>query len=91
MKTIQKISMNNRRDFIKLAALGSLGAGLWGCNGNKKTATGELDEIRQSALKPYTQTFNMCGYAAPAIETVRIAFIGTGGRGTGAIQRIVMK
>ena len=80
--------MNNRRDFIKLAGLGSLGAGILGCSGNEKTASYALDEIRQSALKPRRQTFNMCGYAAPAIDTVRIAFIGTGSRGTGAIVRI---
>jgi len=47
--------MSNRRDFIKLAGLGSLGAGLLGCGGNEKAATCHLDEIRQSALKPHTQ------------------------------------
>jgi len=84
--------MSNRRDFIKLAGIagvGSLGGGLLGCGGDKKAATSALDEIRQSAIKPHNQTFNMCGFAAPAIGTVRIAYIGTGGRGTGALQRIV--
>ena len=81
--------MNNRRDFIKLAGLGSLGVPLLGCIGNKKAGTSVFDEIRQSAIKPHTQTFNMCGYAAPAIETVRIAYIGTGGRGTAMLRQML--
>lgn len=32
--------------------------------------------------------FNMCGYAAPKIETVRIGFIGLGNRGSDAVRRI---
>ena len=34
------------------------------------------------------QTFNMCGYAAPKIETVRIGVIGLGMRGSGAVERL---
>lgn len=81
--------MNSRRDFIKLVGLGSLGAGIWGCRSNEKTVPYSLDEIRQSALKPHKQIFNMCGYAAPPIDTVRIAYIGLGARGSTAIQRIL--
>ncbi len=82
--------MSSRRDFIRLAGAGSLGIGLWGCYGNgKETTAYALDDIRQSSLKPHSQTFNMCGYVAPAIETVRIAYIGTGNRGTGALRRII--
>ena len=32
--------------------------------------------------------FNMCGFAAPKIETVRIGFVGLGNRGPGAVQRM---
>jgi hypothetical protein len=32
--------------------------------------------------------FNMCGYAAPKIDVVRIGFIGLGHRGPGAVERI---
>lgn len=32
--------------------------------------------------------FNMCGYAAPKIDTVRIAFIGLGNRGPSAVSRM---
>jgi predicted dehydrogenase len=80
--------MSNRRDFIKLAGFGGLGATIYGC-GNAKETPYVLDEIRQSALRKRAQTFNMCGYAAPKIDTVRIAYIGTGGRGTYAIERIM--
>jgi hypothetical protein len=31
--------------------------------------------------------FNMCGYGAPKLETVRIGFIGLGNRGPGAAIR----
>ena len=40
-------------------------------------------------LKPTIQQFNMCGYAAPKIDTVRIGYIGLGNRGSGALDRIV--
>lgn len=34
------------------------------------------------------QRFNMCGYAAPRLDVVRIGFIGLGMRGPGAVERI---
>src|ERR1700693_5529238 len=34
------------------------------------------------------QHFNMCGYAAPKIETVRIGIIGLGMRGSEAVERL---
>lgn len=41
------------------------------------------------AYNPSTpQRFNMCGYAAPRIETVKIGFIGLGMRGPGAVERM---
>ena len=33
-------------------------------------------------------TFNMSGYAAPKLETVRIGFIGVGNRGSGSVTRV---
>lgn len=34
------------------------------------------------------QQFNMCGYAAPGLETIRVGLIGIGNRGGGAIARL---
>ena len=34
------------------------------------------------------QHFNMCGYAAPKIETVRVGIIGLGMRGSEAVRRL---
>src|SRR5687768_3217515 len=35
-----------------------------------------------------TQKFNMCGYAAPRLEKVRVGLVGVGSRGSGAIPRL---
>ena len=74
----------SRRDFIKLTGLagaGVAGAGLSGCTD------------RSSAKAPFrmshNQSFNMSGYAAPALETVRVGVIGVGNRGYGALRRLV--
>jgi predicted dehydrogenase len=69
----------NRRDFIRLAGLA--GAGLAGTN-LIKSCSSETVESRPD------QQFNMCGYAAPKLETVRIGFIGLGNRGPGAVGRM---
>jgi predicted dehydrogenase len=74
---------NNRRDFLKktsLAGLGIAGIGTLDANGNE--FQGEVIEPNKN------QTFNMCGYAAPKLETVRIGFIGLGNRGPGAVERM---
>ena len=67
-----------KRDFIKLVGLGVTG-------GSLPTET-YASRILQT---PYRQQFNMSGYAAPKIDTVRIGYIGIGNRGTGALDRIV--
>lgn len=36
----------------------------------------------------HVERFNMCGYAAPGIDTVRIGFIGLGNRGPAAVDRM---
>uniref|UniRef100_UPI0032165A2F Gfo/Idh/MocA family protein n=1 Tax=uncultured Draconibacterium sp. TaxID=1573823 RepID=UPI0032165A2F len=74
----------NRRNFIKLSGLA--GISLLGRNvfaSNHTVATPHLP-----ATKKYKQQFNMCGYAAPKIENVRIGFIGLGNRGPGAVERM---
>jgi hypothetical protein len=73
----------NRRDFIRLtglAGIGMAGAGLTGC----ASGTG-----RHKFRLSHNQTFNMSGYAAPRLETVRVGIIGVGNRGTEALRRLV--
>lgn len=36
----------------------------------------------------HQQSFNMHGYAAPKLETVRVGFIGVGSRGSGTVERL---
>lgn len=67
-----------KRDFIKL-----VGAGVAGSSLPASVIAQEPQTI------PPPQTFNMCGYGAPKIDTVRIGYIGLGNRGLGALDRIV--
>ena len=75
---------NNRRDFIKLTGLAGLSIAGAGITGFSKSVQ-DKPPFRQS----HNQRFNMSGYAAPKLETVRIGLIGVGGRGYGALRRLV--
>lgn len=78
---------NNRRNFIKLAGMagiGLTGAGILPAYADKRDESGQNSMHVQNPV----QKFNMSGYAAPKIDTVRIGIIGTGNRGTGAVVRI---
>lgn len=80
-----------KREFLKLTGIG--GIGLVGSSLSQSCTTGKttasLPEIKKQAAGTHRQSFNMSGYAAPKIDTVRIGYIGLGNRGGGAIQRIV--
>jgi predicted dehydrogenase len=79
-----------RRDFLKLTGLAGIsmaGAGAITSCSNAQTQPEKTEQAKASG-KNHTQQFNMCGYAAPKLETVRIGFIGLGNRGPGAVQRI---
>lgn len=69
---------NNRRDFLKKAGL--TGAGMM-IGGSGAAGTGTPFK------RTHTQQFNMHGYAAPALETVRVGFIGIGRRGSSHVRR----
>lgn len=74
---------NDRRDFIRktgMAGLGLAGAGLVQAKENK--------EIPGLKPKNSKQHFNMSGYAAPALDKVRVGVIGLGNRGPGAVNRL---
>lgn len=77
----------NRRDFLKNSLIGAglLSTGLITACGESR-ASG--DKASSSSAKKHRQSFNMCGYAAPKLDKVRIGFIGLGMRGPGAVTRM---
>src|SRR6188768_210401 len=75
----------NRRKFLKasgLAGIGLASAGIINVQANP------IQESATESNKTYAQKFNMSGYAAPKLETVRIGFVGLGNRGPGAVNRM---
>jgi len=83
---------SNRRSFFKVAGIAAAGifsgnVPSFGSNESRKPPTlpgsipGDADGI-------HSQVFNMSGFAAPKIETVRIGIIGLGMRGPGAVERM---
>ncbi|HSH20183.1 MAG TPA: Gfo/Idh/MocA family oxidoreductase, partial [Draconibacterium sp.] len=75
---------SNRRNFLRQTLIGS-GIIASGLAGNASV----IQNISASESKKSTaQSFNMCGYAAPKLDKVRIGFIGLGNRGPGAVERM---
>jgi len=73
---------SNRRDFLKssgLACMSMVGP---------VVVKGSMAETAERIAYAGPQHFNMCGYAAPKLETVRIGFIGLGNRGPAAVERM---
>jgi hypothetical protein len=75
-----------RRDFLRQLTLG--GSAL--ATGMPLLANAATDEeVELSSRYEKSQPhFNMCGYAAPKLETVRIGIIGIGMRGSDAVARL---
>ncbi|HSF46227.1 MAG TPA: Gfo/Idh/MocA family oxidoreductase [Chitinophagaceae bacterium] len=67
-----------RRKFLRNISLGAgaLATGL--------EARSESQQVPQSSKT----SFNMCGYAAPKLDTVRVGIVGLGQRGSGAVERL---
>ena len=76
---------SNRRKFLRNLSLGT-GALSIGLPSLAKVKRNEED-INASADHG-KQNFNMCGYAAPKLDTVRVGVVGLGMRGPGAVQRL---
>ena len=80
----------NKRDFLKVTGLGGIALG-GASTASHAVSTQEKSGFPQTlelSKKTHQQTFNMSGYAAPKIDTVRIAYIGLGARGVGAVKRM---
>lgn len=76
---------SNRRKFLKNLTLGTgaISIGLPALTQKEKN-----DRELSSQQDTGNQHFNMCGYAAPKLETVRIGIVGLGMRGSGAVERL---
>lgn len=74
---------NDRRKFLKIAGLGGIGLVSISMAGH----TDALTPIRQYASTSH-KNFNMHGYAAPKLPTVRVGIIGIGGRGKATVRRL---
>ena len=49
----------------------------------------DLLEVHQRYAGSHRQRFNMAGYAAPKLDTVRVGIIGLGNRGPGHLRTLV--
>ncbi|MBN8859525.1 MAG: Gfo/Idh/MocA family oxidoreductase [Sphingobacteriales bacterium] len=76
---------NNRRSFLKMAGLLSTGMASGPLHGFSKNS--DHNAVSGAGTND-AQLFNMCGYRAPKIDTVRIGFAGLGNRGSAAVKRI---
>jgi predicted dehydrogenase len=79
------VKKNQRREFLKssgLAGLGLIGAGsAFGSDFEKLPLESKKGRNR-------IQSFNMSGFAAPKLATVRVGIVGLGMRGPGAVDRL---
>src|SRR5258707_13537180 len=80
----------NRRRFLRNLSLGTAGATAgfpllanWPRSGEVQTQGLQVMESKSGR-----SDFNMCGYAAPKLNTVRIGIIGLGMRGPDAVKRM---
>ncbi len=81
---------SNRRNFLKLSGLATVGLASGNLLGTANSGTNDSLNalINGKQRQSGKQLFNMSGYAAPALETVRIGFIGLGNRGPNAVERM---
>lgn len=77
----------NRRNFLKASSFLSASL-LTSCKSKKESESFALNNILDEVKKEHSQSFNMCNYAAPEIDTIHIGFIGVGARGSNAVERI---
>jgi predicted dehydrogenase len=78
---------STRREF--LAKTGLAGSGLMAASflrGASAPAANPGTTASRGAARG--QHFNMCGYAAPKLEKIRVGLVGVGSRGGGALQRL---
>ncbi len=79
----------NRRKFFQVAGVAGTGLVAGGLSSYKNTGTdnSSLASVKKAAETKHSRQFNMCGFVAPKLDTVRIGIIGLGVRGTMAVER----
>ncbi len=79
---------NNRRKFLRRLAVGGgiMATGIPSLARVIGPSDEQMDRSTEKELN--NQRFNMCGYAAPKIETMRVAVVGLGMRGSDAVERL---
>ncbi|HXB07960.1 MAG TPA: Gfo/Idh/MocA family oxidoreductase [Puia sp.] len=83
-----------RRDFLKFSALTGFGLGSGILKGfasgqaNSDSDRTNPEQLARHYEQSRGQHFNMSGYAAPKLETVRIGFIGLGNRGPAHLDQV---
>jgi hypothetical protein len=79
----------NRRSFLKNIGLGAGAVATTPLMASTDAGEKEnLKYIRKAAGRKPAMNFNMCGYAAPKLDKVRVGFVGIGDRGSGAVERM---
>jgi predicted dehydrogenase len=76
---------SNRRNFLKLSGIAGIGLASGDIIAGNEVVTSSVTAPRKGMQGKH---FNMSGYAAPKIETVRIGFVGLGNRGPAAVDRM---
>jgi hypothetical protein len=70
---------SNRRKFLRNITLGASALA---------TSVDAMASIQPTSQIHDAADFNMCGYAAPKLDIVRIGIVGLGQRGSGAVERL---
>ena len=72
---------NNRRSFLKLTGLTGLGLAGGGLLKGFAAEPHDVNSVQPRDGKSHVQRFNMSGFGAPKLDTVKVGFIGLGQRG----------
>lgn len=78
---------SNRRSFLQKLSIGTSTL-LASVPLLARVRKDEADNLISGAFEADQQRFNMCGYGAPKLNTVRIGVVGLGMRGSGAVERL---
>ena len=81
---------SNRRKFFRNLSLGTgaLSISLPALATLRQAQGKKNEEDRNEVIDHGKQSFNMCGYAAPKMDVVRIGVVGLGMRGSDAVARL---